>query len=309
MTVNLPNDILNDTDADAVQVQQNFQVLESYVNTELVDRNGSVAMLNPLLLPGPPAATNQAATKGYVDSLNTSQKSYIDTQDAKRVATAGDAMTGNLGMGDNYITGLHDPTVATHAANKGYVDTQDAKRVSVNGDTMTGDLVLGNSPSAGAGIRLGANPPIQFAMASNTPGQPSMVIRRGTSADANGERFIRFEKGDPPGTIIGRIEVASASTVAYMTSSGAALKERVGEADDALDRVSQLGSQVYRGTWVGDDGTEWDLLNAEDVQSVAPYLVSGEGDEIALNLPGLVPMLLAAVSQLATRVAALEAAS
>jgi len=61
-------DILNNTPATAVDVDYNFGVIEGHVGSELVNRDGSVAMTGPLSLPGAPTAPQQAATKAYVDS-------------------------------------------------------------------------------------------------------------------------------------------------------------------------------------------------------------------------------------------------
>lgn len=63
-------DILNNTPADAVNVDFNFNTLEAHVGSELVNRDGSVAMTGPLSLSGPPTAPQHAATKAYVDSPN-----------------------------------------------------------------------------------------------------------------------------------------------------------------------------------------------------------------------------------------------
>lgn len=70
MTAMAPlRDILNDTPADAVDVQWNFQNLEGFVNTELINRDGSVAMQQPLVLVSPPPTQPaHAANKAYVDA-------------------------------------------------------------------------------------------------------------------------------------------------------------------------------------------------------------------------------------------------
>lgn len=61
-------DILNNTPADATNVDWNFGTIEAHIGAELINRDGSVAMTGPLSLPGPPTAPQQAATKAYVDS-------------------------------------------------------------------------------------------------------------------------------------------------------------------------------------------------------------------------------------------------
>jgi len=69
MGLTLPNDIVNDTTADAVPVEQNYSVIEQYINSELINRDGSVGMSAPLLLVGAPTQDLHAATKAYVDAI------------------------------------------------------------------------------------------------------------------------------------------------------------------------------------------------------------------------------------------------
>ena len=44
MPLILPNTIVNGENADAVPVEQNYSLIESYVNNEVIQRNGLVAM-------------------------------------------------------------------------------------------------------------------------------------------------------------------------------------------------------------------------------------------------------------------------
>lgn len=70
MTLILPNEIHNDTPADGSLVEQNYTVIEQYINNDVVNADGSVAMTGQLLLnAGDPIEDNQAARKGYVDAL------------------------------------------------------------------------------------------------------------------------------------------------------------------------------------------------------------------------------------------------
>jgi microcystin-dependent protein len=69
MPLILPNDFVNGETADAVPVEQNYQLIENYLNTEVIGRDGTVAMAAPLLLHGDPTQVNHAANKGYVDAL------------------------------------------------------------------------------------------------------------------------------------------------------------------------------------------------------------------------------------------------
>ena len=80
-----------------------------------------------------------------------STKNYTDTNDALKVAKAGDSMTGSLVMGTNKITGLGNPTNAQDASTKTYTDTNDALKVNKSGDTMSGSLALGANKVTGVG--------------------------------------------------------------------------------------------------------------------------------------------------------------
>lgn len=67
--ITLQYSIVNDTAADAIPVESNFTRIESHINQELIEREGSVAMTGQLKLAGNPVAATDAASKGYVDGL------------------------------------------------------------------------------------------------------------------------------------------------------------------------------------------------------------------------------------------------
>ena len=94
MAISLPNTIENDSPADAAEVQQNFTALQAHVNTNLIDRNGSVAMNQPLTLFGDPTQPNHAANKDYVDGKSGTVTPWTPT------------MTG-LTVGGGTITGSY----------------------------------------------------------------------------------------------------------------------------------------------------------------------------------------------------------
>lgn len=68
-TLLLPNTIEIDTTADAVEVEQNYSVIQQWINSQLINRDGAVAMTGQLQLVGDPLSDRHAATKGYVDAL------------------------------------------------------------------------------------------------------------------------------------------------------------------------------------------------------------------------------------------------
>ena len=113
-----------------------------------------------------PTNTNDAATKGYVDTsvanLVDSAPGTLDTLNelaaalgddpnfsttitnsiATKLPLAGGTMTGAIAMGTNKITGLGDPTAAQDAATQNYVTTN---FLDLSGGTMTGAIDMGSS--------------------------------------------------------------------------------------------------------------------------------------------------------------------
>jgi hypothetical protein len=65
--------------------------------------------------------TDVASPTNANDAAN---KTYVDTADALKVAKAGDAMTGNLAMSGNRVTGLADPASNQDAATRSFVNAQ-----------------------------------------------------------------------------------------------------------------------------------------------------------------------------------------
>jgi microcystin-dependent protein len=69
VTLILPNDILNNTPADAAPVEENYNYIQQYVNTNVILRDGSVAMTGQLTLVGDPVSDDDAARKAYIDTF------------------------------------------------------------------------------------------------------------------------------------------------------------------------------------------------------------------------------------------------
>jgi len=128
-----------------------------------------------------PTNTNDAATKGYVDTqvsnLVDSAPGTLDTLNelaaalgddpdfattvtnsiATKLPLAGGTMTGAIAMSTNKITGAGDPTAAQDVATKAYVDTQDGLQVTKSGDTMSGNLAMGSNKVTGLATPTDAN--------------------------------------------------------------------------------------------------------------------------------------------------------
>ena len=67
--IDLPYQIINDSPANASPVQSDFTRIEQHINSELIERGGTVAMIAQLRLVGNPVAPLDAAPKQYVDSI------------------------------------------------------------------------------------------------------------------------------------------------------------------------------------------------------------------------------------------------
>ena len=116
-------------------------------------------------------------------------------------------------------------------------------------------------------------------------------------------------------TILGAITMNSTSSVVYSTTSDRRLKDEIGELVDPLDVIGRL--RPIRFAWKA-DGTEASGFLADEVADVIPEAVFGDADAVddagnivpqQLNVSALVPFLVAAVQELAGRVAELEAAA
>jgi len=126
-----------------------------------------------------------------------------------------------------------------------------------------------------------------------------LYLNRKTS---NGS-IVEFSKN---GTAVGSIQVGASSTT-YSTSSDYRLKENVINLTGAVDRLKQL--EPKRFNFIADAETTVDGFIAHEVQDIIPEAVVGEkdGDEMqGIDQSKLVPLLVAAVQELTTRLEALE---
>ena len=140
--ITLPNVTGTVAILDASQTLENKTLTSNTLGSDLAAGGFKVSGL------ATPAATSDAATKGYVDTqvanLVDSAPGTLDTLNelaaalgddpnfattitnsiASKLSLSGGTMTGAIAMGTNKITGLGDPTSAQDAATKNYIDTQ-----------------------------------------------------------------------------------------------------------------------------------------------------------------------------------------
>lgn len=110
---------------------------------------------------GASSFTSATISSTPTNSSDVTSKSYVDTQDALRLALTGGTMAGNIAMNTNKITGMSDPTNNQDAATKYYVDLIAAggggglQFLSLAGGTMTGPIIFADSqPQPGHNFSL-----------------------------------------------------------------------------------------------------------------------------------------------------------
>ena len=121
----------------------------------------------------------------------------------------------------------------------------------------------------------------------------------------------RFLNGSD--SVVGVIMINDSST-SYSTSSDYRLKENETSITDGITRLKQL--KPYRFNWKTDSSKTVDGFFAHEVSSVVPESIFGEKDAVdsegnpnyqSIDHSKLVPLLVAAVKELITKVEALEA--
>jgi len=136
-----------------------------------------------------------------------------------------------------------------------------------------------------------------------------LQFNRGAAASSP---YISFYQG---GTIRGSITPSGASGIAYTTSSDYRLKTNIEPLTAAVARLLQI--PAHRFNWLADPtAPKVDGFLAHEAQAVVPESVTGTKDAVdadgtpayqGIDQSKLVPLLVAAVQELAARVAALEA--
>jgi hypothetical protein len=174
-SLNVPNAITNGTVADATDVQQNFDAIETHVNTEVINRDGSIAMTGELLLPSNPTSNLAASTKAYVDGKDSAMDTRVTALEGTDIdiTLTGDVTgTGTItNLGDvSFVTAVVDDShthdgryfteteadarflgITAKAADSDKLDNLDSGsflRSDAN-DTATGDLTLSGTVTVG----------------------------------------------------------------------------------------------------------------------------------------------------------------
>ena len=251
-----------------------------------------------------------------------------------RIPTGTTATTVCIGN-DSRLSDARTPTTHTHAAADITSGTlANARTTATNANTAnaivardaSGNFSVGaidaTNTLTGSGLRV-RWPDENSNAASGFEQNPSightLKINCGRNAPA-GREFINFVRVNSSGdtTILGTITAQGSpflNSVAYNTTSDYRLKTNIEPLTAAVARLLQI--PVHRFHFIGGEaGTKVDGFLAHEAQAVVPESVTGTKDEVdadgkpiyqGIDQSKLVPLLAAAVQELAARVAALEA--
>jgi hypothetical protein len=180
----------------------------------------------------------------------------------------------------------------SNAGGINYLHTDNTMNFVVNGTSSFSangqDIMIPNSSDAGR---------IQI-MGSYT--NPQIIIYGPTNSNTT---KMSFRNGNGAvGTI-----ATNGSATSYNTSSDYRLKENEVAVSDGIERLKQL--KPYKFNFKTDVDTTVDGFFAHEVSSVVPEAITGEkdGEEMqSIDQSKLVPLLVAAVQELTTRLEALE---
>ena len=151
-----------------------------------------------------------------------------------------------------------------------------------------------------------------LTLATGQPATGSGALTFAVGNNLTNGRYIRFQAAG--GSEIGSITQASASSVAYNTSSDYRLKENIVPLTGAIDRLNDL--QVHRFNFIADPECTVDGFIAHEAQAVVPECATGEKDAVdeqgnpiyqGIDQSKLVPLLTAALQEAVAKIETLEA--
>lgn len=191
---------------------------------------------------------------------------------------------------------------------RGVIGSTSVFLVSSDGGIYLGNdaLNLQGSYQSSTNIATG-----QVRVATTGSSNTGSVSMESVSTSTSARHHISFTN---PNGVVGSISTSSSAT-AYNTSSDYRLKQDVEPISGALARLEQLNP--IRFAWKADPSSKVDGFLAHEAQAVVPEAVTGEKDEVdengnpayqGIDQSKLVPLLVAAVQELAAEVAALKAA-
>ncbi len=187
-----------------------------------------------------------------------------------------------------------------------YLHTDNSMNFITNG---TGRMTIDSSGRATVDNRLtigGTGDNSSYKLNIQFAGNTQSGIHLNDTYEANNATFLMFRV---QGTEVGNIlRNGSNNSVNYNTTSDYRLKELEESITDGVARLKQL--KPYKFNWKSNpDGNKVDGFFAHEVSSVVPEAITGEkdGEKMqSIDQSKLVPLLVAAVQELTTRLEALE---
>ena len=219
--------------------------------------------------------------------------------DAGISVLSGASNSGGIRFGDSGNSNAGGITYL-HTDNSMKFITNGTGRMTINSD---GDVLLGANSQQISSEVLNITSTSDCAFFKTTAGgEEAITVWR---SSANGT-FISFLKTD--GNACGSINNSSnGSVTTYATSSDYRLKENEAPMSNGINRLKQL--KPYTFNFIDNPDNTLDGFFAHEVQEVVPEAVVGEkdGEEMqGIDQAKLVPLLVAAVQELTTRLEALE---
>jgi len=273
----LPNDFINGQNADAVPIEQNYQLIESYVNNELVNRDGSVAMSQPLLLSGDPSAANHAVNKDYVDAKVVADKAYTDAAVALKVSKAGDTITGPL----NFKIPTDDPirlykNAAATYTYMAFMDEDQLTRRGWVGIDPNDDMYLVSDTGTAVIVANGSGKTVRLVGVSGTE------IDNGVNIRSTGPGGYGLNVASGPNYIHGGLNVYDGLNIASAGAGGYCLNVAAGPNYLHGGLAMDGGFSQASGAFTVNSGTDnWIQFAAGGSGSVT--LTAGPSGSIGLN--------------------------
>lgn len=211
--------------------------------------------------------SSEAATVGNVQSTFAAsfQRTSTDTVFNVGYATTPDAWMLSATYG---TTGAYKPIAFATS------DTE-RMRITSSGDLCVGKTTTDNATVGASWSSTGAGTSVYVGGAGDGP-QIQVVNTTASGTVPNGFRYLSFRLG-ATATEIGTITKASATTVAYNTSSDYRLKYNIAPMTGALEKVKQLKPCTYK--WHEDD-SDGEGFIAHELAEVCPFAVTGEKDAV-----------------------------